>query len=1637
MGESVAGDDERRSHVNTTQTMTRKSEQLRAVFLAALMVISVFGMTVAFAGSAAAATNSISLSDELVQDGEDIYVNGTVDANGTVVAFVDENGDGEFNTSDDGEDGISGEEVIQNHKEDGSYSIELTGLSLDSGTYDVYVFQEEEDEDYAISNGDTGERHAELQVDADEPTFGNETPEDGSALTSADEIEVPLKDANTSVAHVSATVQNSDNEITTYEIDPDEAYWDGVGIEDGDLVITPGKNDVPALTDGKYTVSVTAKDEVGNQNSTDFTFTVDSTKPQVEFSNVADDLVTNKENKSITVKLKPGDDRTLNDSTAELTIDGADDYEETLNSSFEGYTSSDNAGDNAKFEIEQDGDIPPLPDGEVTLTASVEDDAGNSVTESLDFEVDLESPSVETVELTDDEINSDDSDEKVHVTFDEANVQSDSVSVNVNIDGSTIETATGDGYVNNSVRETVVVPLDLSKDGYSPVENDSAVVNVTAATDEAGNSLENPDADASNTTFAIDTDGPTVTLEGSDNLPNGGTLSGLVNVTTFITDQSDVDQRTVTLEVGGQDESIDNEDAVVDITNSAENLSTQDLPDGTHTLIVTVEDDAGNTAQDEVVIDLDNGHAVDVSQSPVNYMPGLVTPVNVGTSDVTVSDVFETSLDAEEMTYEVNGTNVSSDYTITPEDNRGDTVNVSANGHTVTLEFAPLVGAESVSGDEIDIGVEADSELDELNVTVEATDDYTESEVRTLTIGNFDKVDNGSTIIYTTTVDDLRDGSYSVTIEDGSANLDGDTTATVDDEDPHITDADVVSAGSGHTFVKVEFNEPVDGVSAEDFTFTGDASVRSLDGDSDQSAGYVYVELDEEAQTAGDQSIEVVEGDYAEDTADSTNAAESVTVDTIEWQLTDELNVVSIPAEAGEVGLSSLNDGGPYDLDENHVDSVMTYEDGEWLSYNPSTGEGDLQYLEGGEGYIVKMDDDETAEIDIEVQNVAKDEKQAYASQSLETGWNLIGAYQEGPQPVDQAFTPLPDSAEWSVEKGYTNTNVKTLEPGQGYWLFTNEPGYHVPVDYTGMDSEKPSLSQGSGVSPFSDANNDGTVSPQVTVSAENAITTVLVDAPALGIDDKVLTTDDGSTYDASGVSVDYAADFDGIKDAHVTYVAIDANGNLETLGKTVDVKDRSGTVSITDADFSDLTEGDTANVTVATSYKDGVESPKLVLMNSDGAEVGNTTTVADNGDTQNVDVQLSKLDNKEDITAKLIDAAEDTDAIPNSTDAEQRATDTEAVSGLEKLAYVENSPSTIVGTGDNAIQTAENSAELEDGETLYVEKGDYSGVDIDKSGISITAAPGLSQSDVTINEVFIMSASASGEEANGVTISGFTIQSNGNLAALEVETGGADDTNNDLVIENNTLVAPNDGVALFAANMNGVDIQNNTLTVEEGSKAIEMAYIGGEAGYGTDRASTDIDLINNVFEGTVDRDQPSLADGNAIEFEGTGDSEISGNNFSGLTFADGNTGVKVLYSSTDVIVEDNEGIENSEVKLTDQGAPAIASATKSTSDSTTEVTVLVSDDDSDAATFDSGLAADTVEAGDFNVTDNNGDSIMAADNPTSIAEITDGSQSVEVTITLDGNYSDTKVTAGIEGSISDLAGNTVSSGTEQASTAE
>lgn len=1413
-------------------------DQARAVFLAALVVLSVFGGTVAFAGTAAAADGTVSLDESDYASGDTITITATDSGANTktdtaesvtVTLTSDLSGESESVT------------LTETGKDTDSFTGTITVKQASSATADDGTLQAQSGDTIQVTYTDSGSTdHTDTAgFDSKAPNLSPKSPADGDTVTSTTtQVNLDLTDADSSVdestIHVVMTAQGEANPFID-EVGTDSG---GITLSDGVLTIDPSDSNLQTLPEGTINVKVTAKDTLGNKATSEYSFTVNTATPGYALASPTDGARTNNQQQVIEINVKDGDAKyqidkstvsvTLKDSGSPITnFDGI-----TTSSSLVTYVENSDSPDVVKV---QPTDSKTLPAGS-TITVEISADDSNSDTYSNadlgSFTVDTTKPEVSGITFDGDDTKILDSEtgKKLDVTVNFDSDMNTNQAPTVQVEGlaSSPIDVTGTFTDSRTWVGTVIVPDDDE-------EVNPATLKVTGGQDLAGNGLDTQ-ADSNTLDLNVDTKEPTVTPGFTADVGDTPVIKGTINFADKFT-VNNADGKSVMYEMKGEADGA----SYSAISNPTHHDTTGDA-DGTYTVRATVSDDSGNQVSAEKTLVIDN---VDPSISvKAGYQPSGGTPARAA-GIISLSDVFSVShadgntptlayATYDESTGQFNDFQSASDNTIdttllsdgkvklkatVTEDGNADTatqtviVNVDNEGDT-----EGVYATDPNNDGTVDIAVKSTRDLASLEVTVTDSHHFTGW---SKTITNFESEQDGALTRYYTTVDAPRDGEFDVEVTSAKLSDDSDasvkssaTTVTVDTSAPSITDADVVTAGlvsadKPVTLVRVEFSEPVSGVTESDFTFTGDASVIGIAEDK-QAQGYVVVILDKEAQTAGDEALEIAADSYTEAYGNSdSNDADSEDVSSIELTLHSGVNVVSVPAETGTTkSLDSMN------LGQKGVEQVLAYRDGGWASYTPSAlSIDDFDKLTGGEGYVIRVADGSgPVDLDFDVENVPADgAKMSY--EKVDEGWNLVGAYQEGTQSVGKALTWLDTGgATYSVQQGYTNSQADSLEGGEGYWLFTNKAGYHAPVDYLGANSEQPTVYTKSGEDLVTSGaiQNGGTLDVQAIVDDER-VSTVLVDAPALGINQKTLTYDaaaGGSTagdyYTESDISVDYDAGYDGGKTT-VTVTAIDTEGNVGTYTETVDPADRSGSVTITESDLSD------GQISVDTSYNGGVENAELVVTNERTSKDVATVSSPNSDGSNTFSVEMNKVDKGDTLVAKLVDVSEDgTYVVPSSDDMTTGATDSEQVSGLQDLAYtLDGNHLDQAWSGADAIQSAISS---DAAGPVYVESGHYNAFTLEED-LTVQNAEGATpvvdqQAGSQSAMVFVQN------DADGATIKGLTISAksqSGTTLGIKVRGGTHSVTGpNTVTLESNVIKQTQ--TAIQVSGSAPVDVSGNTI---------------------------------------------------------------------------------------------------------------------------------------------------------------------------------------------------------------------------------
>ncbi|WP_275288535.1 Ig-like domain-containing protein, partial [Halomonas elongata] len=407
---------------------------------------------------------------------------------------------------------------------------------------------------------------------------------------------------------------------------------DSMTVADGDITVngtgavSVAAQNLTGLSDGELTVTMTVSDEAGNSGDVTDTTTLDTTAPEngdgthsIAFDDGGDELLSDAEAGSVTLSGQVEDSATvdgivISDGTDSMTVADGD-------------ITVDDTG--AVSVVAQD--LTGLSDGELTVTMTVSDEAGNSGdvtdTTTLDTTADADPVAALTSDDADGLINADeagassytvsglDAEATAEATFTDSN--GDSVTVNVTANGS--------------------VTADLS------TLADGEITSELAITDDAGNT-----ATVTGDSVTLDTTAPTVTVDPLDTNDTTPALSGTV-------DDADA---TVTVTVDGTDyDAINNGDGTWTLADDV----VAELADGDYTVTATATDLAGNAAIATGALVVDTTADNDGDGETVRVL-GITEDDGVDNADFITSDtelVIDGSIDLDDgndFSVDFNGT---------------------------------------------------------------------------------------------------------------------------------------------------------------------------------------------------------------------------------------------------------------------------------------------------------------------------------------------------------------------------------------------------------------------------------------------------------------------------------------------------------------------------------------------------------------------------------------------------------------------------------------------------------------------------------------------------------------------------------------------------------------------------------------------------------------------------------------------------------------------------------------------------------------------------------------------------------------------------------------------------------------------
>ncbi|MEG6299610.1 Ig-like domain-containing protein [Enterobacter hormaechei] len=631
-------------------------------------------------------------------------------------------------------------------------SADLTGLKDGDASVQVSVTN---------VNGNSASAGREYSVDATAPSVTINTIATDDILN-ASEAQSDLAISGTSTAEAGQTVTVSLN---------GKDYTTTVSAN-GSWTLNVPAADLAGLTDGSVTVTAAVSDKAGNPASVDHTLTVDVTVPAVTIHTVAgDDVINVAEHNQAQIISGSATGAAAGDKVT-VTIGG------------QTYTTVLDAAGNWSVGVPASV-ISGLSDGSVTVTASVTDAAGNTGSGTHNVTVDTGLPSVSFNAISDDNVlNAVEKGQDLSVSGTSANLAEGTV-VTVALNGKNYTATTAaDG-----TWSLTVPAADLAGLGQA-----SYTLNATA-TNGVGNSV------SSSANLLVDTALPTVTINtvAGDNVINaaevaaGQTLSGTV--------ANAEAGNTVTVTIGGHSYTATVQNNLSWSVNVPSDVLTA-LGNGSLSVTATVTNGHGNTgtgereiaidanlpglrvntvAGDDVVNTIEHAQNLVVSGSSDGLTAGTALTVTVNGKDyaatVLADGTWSAAIPSADVSAWPEGTVKIS---VTGDSAAGNPITIS---HDVTVDLATVaISINALATDDVINAAEkgADLVLSGVTTNVEAG--------QTVTISL-----NGR--IYTTTVDDSGNWTYTVPSADLAGLKDGDASVQVS-----VTNVNGNSASAGREY---------------------------------------------------------------------------------------------------------------------------------------------------------------------------------------------------------------------------------------------------------------------------------------------------------------------------------------------------------------------------------------------------------------------------------------------------------------------------------------------------------------------------------------------------------------------------------------------------------------------------------------------------------------------------------------------------------------------------------------------------------------------------------------------------------------------------------------------------------------------
>ena len=632
------------------------------------------------------------------------------------------------------------------------------GVSLADGPVTVNVSA-------ADTVGNADDTELSFTVDTTPPAFSNPTP-DGTATVTDDQtlVSVDVTDAIAGVdsSTLAVTISNGTDTVLS------DATTSTAGVDfDGTTLTVDPTAGAPALPNGTVTVNVSATDTVGNTDTTEFSFTID-TPPVISGFSATDTATAARD---ATVSFDSTDDLTAVDvavsgaETASLSL--ADFTKTAVTGGFE-YTATYGGSTDGTYDFTlqtADDGVTDAASGQ-TATALV-DEAAPAVT--------VDAPTGGNVFAGGETVT-------VQWTATDNVTVTDDVLVEYSTDNGNTWATAASGLANDGSDDWTVPTVDTT----------SALVRVTA-TDSSGNTGTN----TSDATFEIDSTAPSVSGVSATN-PSGQNVTvsfdsteplasiavDVTNATTRTLDETDFTETgsgpyTYTETFNDSTDGF-HDAAVTAAVDAAGN-------DGASSEQASVEVDTVTPTVSNVSVANPSGQTVNVSFDATERLDTTEVDLETPTTDTTLSTFTETGSSGLYTYSQTYDESADGQYNVTltaADDGEG---NDGATGQTATVAVdttAPTLDNVSVtnpSGRQVRVEFDADEPIDAVTV------DFSGPETASVSTDNPTKT---------------ADGSYVVTY---TGNSDGDYTATLS----RAVDADGNDAAVASQTVTVATTEPI------------------------------------------------------------------------------------------------------------------------------------------------------------------------------------------------------------------------------------------------------------------------------------------------------------------------------------------------------------------------------------------------------------------------------------------------------------------------------------------------------------------------------------------------------------------------------------------------------------------------------------------------------------------------------------------------------------------------------------------------------------------------------------------------------------------------------------------------------------